>query len=597
MGDKKFLRHVMMFLTFLLVIGIAATSFSAQKTTTQPKPAVQQTAPLLQQGQLPDLTIVDIALNEKCFVVVTAKNNGPGALPDKVWTDHSPESCAIYLYINGKKWGGETIWYFDPDKNLQKPDGKATMTSNLQVTGTATIKAVIDHTQRVKETDEKNNAMKKKVMCQTVTTTQPGQQGQPSGPVRVKAQLGVKPAAYSGNCPALISFRGHITVNQPTTVQYKFIRSDNASAPVQTLTFAKAGTQEVTTTWQLGGPSLPTFSGWQAIEVISPVSVQSNKADFKIRCTGEGQQGGTEPEKQLPDLTIVDITLNEGCFVVVTAKNNGPGKLPDKVWTDHSPDSSAIYLYINGKKWGGKTIWGFDPDKNLQKPGGTATMTSNLKVTGTATIEAVIDHTHKVKETDEKNNVMKKEVTCKTIGTIQPGVVAQPGTIAKPGTVAKPEPSTQPAVGAEDCVSFNPTTTTVQQIQGSWKVVDGSHWMFDFGAKKADADRTLAIIKHYRMNQSCYVGRPNPPFHYMLVSGASPVGSYAGEDCVSFNPATTTVQQIKGNWKVVDGSHWMFDFGAKKAEADQTLAIIKKYGFTYSCYVGRPGPNFTYLRK
>jgi hypothetical protein len=404
-------------------------------------------------------------------------------------------------------------------------------------------------------------------------------------PVRITARLGVSPASYKGNCPALITFRGHITVNQPTTVQYKFIRSDNAQAPVQTLNFPKAGTQGVTTTWQLGGPGLPTYSGWEAIQVISPVGAESNKAHFRVRCAGQGQQGGTEPQGQLSDLAIEDITLNEHCFVVVTVKNNGPGVVPDKVWTDHSPDSSAVYLYINGKRWGGKTIWGFDPAKNLQNPGGTATMTSNLKVADTATIEAYIDHTYKVRETDERNNVMKKGVTC------QPAAAMQPGVVTKPGMVA------QPSVGKEDCISFNPATTTVQQIQGSWKVVDGSHWMFDFGNNESEARKALAIIQKYRMNQSCFVGRPNPSFQYMLVSGNSPVGALGGEDCVSFNPATTTVQQIQGSWKVVDGSHWMFDFGANKAEADQTLAIIKKYGFTHSCYVGRPGPSFTYLRR
>jgi hypothetical protein len=542
-----------------------------------------------------------------------------------------------------------------------------------------------------------------------------------TAPVQISARLGASPDSYSGNCPALITFKGHITVNQPTTVQYKFIRSDNASAPVQTLTFAKAGTQEVTTTWQLGGPSLPTYSGWEAIEVTSPVSVKSNKADFKIRCAGEGQQGGTEPDTQLSDLAIVDITLNQECFVVVTVKNNGPGAVPDKVWTDHAPDSCAVYLHINGKKWGGQSIWGFDAAKGLKNPGGTATMTSNLKVTGTATIEAEVDHTHKVRETNESNNVMKKEVTCRAITAVQPGVVAQleklpdltveditlnkecfvvvtvknngpgavpdavwtehtpdsssvylyingkkwggetiwhfdtaknlknpggtatmtsnlkvtgaatieadidlthkvketdeknnamkkeltcktsattqPGVVVQPGVTTQPVGTVQPAVGKEDCISFNPATTTAQQIQGSWKVVDGSHWMFDFGTNKAEAEQTLAIIKNYRMNQSCFVGRPNASFQYMLVSGNSPAGAFAGEDCVSFNPATTTVQQIQGSWKVVDGSHWIFDFGNKESEAKQTLAIIKKYGFTRSCYVGRPGPSFSYLRK
>jgi hypothetical protein len=346
-------------------------------------------------------------------------------------------------------------------------------------------------------------------------------------PPHITAVLRAQPTSYTGNCPALITFKGHITVNRPTTVQYKFIRSDNAQAPVQTLNFPKAGRQEVTTTWQLGGPSLPTCSGWEAIQVISPVSVQSNKAAFRIRCAGQGQQGAAEPQGQLPDLTIVDITLNEQCYVVVTAKNNGPGAVPDKVWTDHSPDSSAIYLYSNGKKWGGETIWHFDPAKNLQNPGGMATMTSNLKVTGTATIEAVIDHTRRVRETNEKNNAMKKEVACRAAVTMQPGVVTRPGTVA------------QPSVGKEDCISFNYATAAVQQIQGSWKIVDGSYWLFDFGNKESEARKSLNIITKYRMNQSCFVGRPNPSFQYMLVSGNAPTGALRDEDCVSFNPAAT----------------------------------------------------------
>ncbi len=544
-------------------------------------------------------------------------------------------------------------------------------------------------------------------------------------PPDVKAVLSAKPASYTGNCPALITFGGYIAVNQPMTVQYKFIRSDNAEAPVQTLYFSSKSRQEVTTTWQLGGPGLPTYSGWEAIQIISPVSVQSNRAAFRVRCAGlgqPGQEGGPGQQGQLSDLTIEDITLNEQCFVVVTAKNNGPGRVPDEVWTVHTPDSSAIYLHINGKKWGGETIWHLDRDKNLQNPGGTAIMTSNLKISGTAMINTTIDSTRQVREENERNNQMRKKLTCQpgavmqpgrqvgprqlaaqqgqqgipidvkarlsakpasytgscpaliTFGgyiavnqpmTVQykfirsdnaeapvqtlyfssksqqevttswqlggpglptysgweaiqiispvsvesnkaefnircagqPGVVTRPGMVTKPAVVDRPDVVAQPSVGKEDCISFNPATTAVQQIQGSWKIVDGSHWMFDFGNNESEARRALAIIQKYRMNQSCFVGRPNPSFQYMLVSGNAPVGALGGEDCISFNPATTTVQQIQGSWKIVDGSHWMFDFGANKTEADQALAIIKKYGFTHSCFVGRPGPSFKYLRR
>ena len=149
----------------------------------------------------------------------------------------------------------------------------------------------------------------------------------------------------------------------------------------------------------------------------------------------------------------------------------------------------------------------------------------------------------------------------------------------------------------DDCVSFNPATTSAALVNGSWKVIDGGHWLFDFGAKQADAQRTLDVIKHYNMNQSCFVGRPNPSFKYMLISGSSPAGAMSGEDCISFNPANITVASVNGSWKIVDGNNWMFDFGTKKPEADQTFEIIRAKGFTQSCFVGRPGPKFEYLRK
>ena len=152
-------------------------------------------------------------------------------------------------------------------------------------------------------------------------------------------------------------------------------------------------------------------------------------------------------------------------------------------------------------------------------------------------------------------------------------------------------------VVAEDCIPFNPNNATVANIQGRWKIVDGSHWLFDFGSNKAQADQSLQIIKHYGMNQSCFVGSFDSSFTYLLVSGRPPTGSMPGEDCISFNPVTANVAQIQGDWKIVDDSNRMFSFGKDEAEARQALAIIKKYGFTRLCFVGRPDPSFEYLRK
>lgn len=69
------------------------------------------------------------------------------------------------------------------------------------------------------------------------------------------------------------------------------------------------------------------------------------------------------------------------------------------------------------------------------------------------------------------------------------------------------------------------------------------------------------------------------------------------EDCVSFNPDKIQVKYIKGRWKIVEGSHWIMDFGLKSKEAAQALQIIKKYRYDQICYVGRPKPSMTYFRK
>jgi hypothetical protein len=69
-----------------------------------------------------------------------------------------------------------------------------------------------------------------------------------------------------------------------------------------------------------------------------------------------------------------------------------------------------------------------------------------------------------------------------------------------------------------------------------------------------------------------------------------------GEDCVPFNPANVTTSFINGGWKIVDGTHWMFELPNER-DARRAVQVIKQHGFTRSCFVGRPGPTMSYLRK
>ena len=158
-------------------------------------------------------------------------------------------------------------------------------------------------------------------------------------------------------------------------------------------------------------------------------------------------------------------------------------------------------------------------------------------------------------------------------------------------------PQTPPPTPQADCVSFDWRNVQVSNVNGRWKLVEGNTWMLDFGTNQAEANRSRAVVRYYRMNKQCFVGRPNRSMRYWLVNDRAPRGGFQSEDCVPFNLARTEVRRVSGSWKIVEGSHWIMDFGANRAEAEESLAIIGAYGFNRTCFVGRPNPSMTYFRR
>lgn len=164
---------------------------------------------------------------------------------------------------------------------------------------------------------------------------------------------------------------------------------------------------------------------------------------------------------------------------------------------------------------------------------------------------------------------------------------------------AQPQMAMRPPEMAlqEDCIGLNPAKVSLSQINNSWKIVEGSHWLFDFGSKRDEARQAERVLRHYRMDKSCFVGRPQPSLTYLLAGDRAPRGPMPGEDCIGFNLDNVAVIEANGRWKLADGSHWLFDFGSNKVEAGQALAVLRKHGFSHACYVGRPQPSFSYLRR
>jgi hypothetical protein len=91
--------------------------------------------------------------------------------------------------------------------------------------------------------------------------------------------ISVDPNVYTGTCPTTVNFSATITANGPGTITYRWERSDGTVSPVQSSTFASAGTQMVSTTWTRGGGT-----GWQLLHILTPRDAVSNQIGFTLTC-------------------------------------------------------------------------------------------------------------------------------------------------------------------------------------------------------------------------------------------------------------------------------------------------------------------------
>jgi hypothetical protein len=128
-----------------------------------------------------------------------------------------------------------------------------------------------------------------------------------------------------------------------------------------------------------------------------------------------------------------------------------------------------------------------------------------------------------------------------------------------------------------------------QFVGGEWKVVQGGMWMLGYGSDQANAERAADVIRSYRFTQQCFVARPNAALNYWKRNSGVPSNSLPGEDCVNNNPDNTRASYVGGEWKLVDGGHWMLSFGSNESAARKAEEVVQTYRLNRQCWVSRGG--------
>lgn len=199
-----------------------------------------------------------------------------------------------------------------------------------------------------------------------------------------------------------------------------------------------------------------------------------------------------------------------------------------------------------------------------------------------------------------------------------PGAPAQgpQNPLALPQEIPLPQPENKFALSARD--------VTLKRVLNGWQIWGGQKVLRDFGDRENDARDALRVYQDLRPTEWATIGGPKPVVEYPLVNGRPPaavVPPATGDprhpnagppNSAAFNgPAATgagakvvipidlrtvRVEPVRGAWVVRDDDNIHLNFGPVKADAEQALAVVRRYGFNRVGVVGQPtSPAMTYL--
>jgi hypothetical protein len=143
---------------------------------------------------------------------------------------------------------------------------------------------------------------------------------------------------------------------------------------------------------------------------------------------------------------------------------------------------------------------------------------------------------------------------------------------------------------AENLIRFDERLVDLQWVNSHWQLAVGGAVLKDFGRFEAEAREALRLIHDLGLNQMGTVGTPRPVMEYWLADGHAPQNPGRGLRTVPLDLNTLRTEQIQGQWCLRDNLRLLFSFGGRADEANQALAVIRRYGFTQIGYIGQPQP-------
>lgn len=154
-----------------------------------------------------------------------------------------------------------------------------------------------------------------------------------------------------------------------------------------------------------------------------------------------------------------------------------------------------------------------------------------------------------------------------------------------------------PGLKNEDCLDVFVGALSIKEDSEGFILMNRNARMTRFRSR-AGAEQALHLLRQLDIDKICYVGRPDPSLRYLLSKGQIPSVSTLDEDCIRFsNPDELRLNQVSGGrFQVSDGNSLLF-MADSREEGERIIEVIRYYGASQVCFVERPNPGLSYLKR
>lgn len=193
--------------------------------------------------------------------------------------------------------------------------------------------------------------------------------------------------------------------------------------------------------------------------------------------------------------------------------------------------------------------------------------------------------------------------------TLPPGLGVTPPQAAKPLVAAGPQqqaptPADTPFVAdptvrlpqKENLARIDPNGLTARRGGGDrWQVVNGFQVVREFASGQADAEEFVRLLRDLRPTAWAAVGTGRTVVEYGLRDDQAVVPAFSPKTAVTIDPGSVRAELVRGVWVIRDDDNILLNFGTSRDDADQAMAVIRKYGFNRLAQVGPAAGGATVL--